>query len=441
MPKFSYIAIESSSGKDKKGTIESASAEQAAIDLKAMGLLPTSVTPFGGLKLGAKAPSAGKGSSGGAESGNPFLESGGGAKKKKSAGGFTFGRIINNQGLAVFTRQLSTLVNAGMPILRSLETLARQEKNLAFKNVLEQVAETIRSGGTFSDGLLQHPKVFDRLYINMVKAGEAGGVLGTVLDRLAKFMEKAEKIKGKVKAAMTYPIIIMCVAVLIVSALMVFVIPKFEEIFAGLLKGTPLPLLTQFVLAISNFMKNQILATIGIIIALVFAFKFFKKTKFGVRMIDYIQINVPAFGPLFLKAAVGRFTRTLGTLLASGVPILQALTITRDTSGNIHVAEALNKVHDRVKEGEGVGKPLEATKVFPTMVTSMVEVGEETGALPEMLTRIADTYDEEVDNAVTSITSIIEPIMIVFMAVVVGTIVIALFLPLVKIIQTLSGGG
>lgn len=188
-------------------------------------------------------------------------------------------------------------------------------------------------------------------------------------------------------------------------------------------------------------MKNHILATIGIIVALFYAFKFFRGTKLGVRVIDYVQINIPAFGPLFLKAAVGRFTRTLGTLLASGVPILQALTITKDTSGNSHIADALAKVHDRVKEGEGVGKPLEATKVFPTMVTSMVEVGEETGALPEMLGRIADTYDEEVDNAVTSITSIIEPIMIVFMAVVVGTIVIALFLPLIKIIQTLSGGG
>ncbi len=239
---------------------------------------------------------------------------------------------------------------------------------------------------------------------------------------------------------MTYPLIIACVAVLIVSALMVFVIPKFQEIFDGLLKGVPLPLLTQGVIGVSNFMKNNILITIGIIAALVISFKMASKTKQGKSALDWFQINVPAFGPLFLKASIGRFTRTLGTLLSSGVPILQALIITRDTSGNVHVATALNKVHDRVKEGEGIGKPLEATKIFPTMVTSMVEVGEETGALPEMLTRIADTYDEEVDNAVTSITSIIEPIMIVMMAVVVGTIVIALFLPLVKIIQQLSGG-
>lgn len=436
MPKFSYIAIESASGKDKKGVIESASAEQAALDLKSMGLLPTSVSAAGG---GLRAPASKSGSSGQSGAGGAFVPKPEPKAKKKGAP-MTLGRVISNQGLAVFTRQLSTLVNAGMPILRSLETLARQEKNPAFKYVLEQVSESIKSGGTFSDGLLQHPKVFDRLYINMVKAGEAGGVLGTVLDRLAKFMEKAEKIKGKVKAAMTYPIIIAGVAVLIVSALMVFVIPKFQEIFDGLLKGTPLPLLTQFVLGVSNFMKNNILATLGIVAAVVFGFKLGVKTKSGKSALDWFQINVPAFGPLFLKAAVGRFTRTLGTLLSSGVPILQALIITRDTSGNVHVAAALNRVHDRVKEGEGVGKPLEATKIFPTMVTSMVEVGEETGALPEMLTRIADTYDEEVDNAVTSITSIIEPIMIVFMAVVVGTIVIALFLPLVKIIQTLSGG-
>lgn len=438
MPKFSYIAIESASGKDKKGVIESVSAEQAAQELKAMGLLPTAVNPAaGGLRIGAKP--AGKPGSSSSDPANAFTPQAE-AKTKKKGKPMTLGKVISNAGLAVFTRQLSTLVNAGMPILRSLETLARQEKNPAFKYVLEQISETIKSGGTFSDGLLQHPKVFDRLYVNMVKAGEAGGVLGTVLDRLSKFMEKAEKIKGKVKAAMTYPLIIMCVAVLIVSALMVFVIPKFQEIFDGLLKGVPLPLLTQGVIGVSNFMKNNIFVTIGLVVGFVFAFKMVVKTKPGKNALDWCQINVPAFGPLFLKASIGRFTRTLGTLLSSGVPILQALIITRDTSGNVHVAAALNKVHDRVKEGEGVGKPLEATKIFPTMVTSMVEVGEETGALPEMLTRIADTYDEEVDNAVTSITSIIEPIMIVMMAFVVGTIVIALFLPLVKIIQQMSGG-
>jgi type IV pilus assembly protein PilC len=280
--------------------------------------------------------------------------------------------------------------------------------------------------------------VFDRLYVNMVKAGEAGGVLGTVLERLARFMEKAEKIKGKVKSAMTYPVIIVFVAVAIVGALMVFVIPQFEKIFAGMLKGHSMPALTVAVLAVSKFIKEHIFITIGILFVFYFAFKAWHKTRSGTRIVDWVLLHAPGVGPLFLKSSISRFTRTLGTLLASGVPILQALLITRDTSGNVHVADALNVVHDRVKEGDNVARPLDSTKVFPTMVTSMIEVGEETGALPEMLNRVADTYDEEVDNSVAGLTSIIEPIMIVFMAVMVGTIVIALFLPIIKIIQTLS---
>jgi type IV pilus assembly protein PilC len=352
--------------------------------------------------------------------------------------GISFGRPINAKGLAVFTRQLATLVKAGMPILRSLEVLARQEKRPAFKAVVEDIADTIRSGGNFSDGLAGNERVFDRLYVNMVKAGEAGGVLDTVLERLAVFMEKAQKIAGKVKAAMIYPIIIICVAMVIVSVLMVFVVPKFQDIFSGLLKGQPLPALTQGLMDVSNFMKDHYLLAIGGVVGAWTAFKLFSKTKIGRRLIDWLLIRMPVTGDLFLKAAIARFTRTFGTLLASGVPILQALIITRDTSGNVHVANAINVVHDRVKEGDNVARPLESTHIFPGMVTSMIEVGEETGALPEMLTRIADSYDDEVDNAVAGLTSIIEPIMIVFMAVMVGTIVIALFLPLVSIIQHLS---
>jgi type IV pilus assembly protein PilC len=354
-------------------------------------------------------------------------------KKRRS-----FGRPLNTKGIAVFTRQLATLVKAGMPILRSLEVLARQEKRHAFKVVIEDIADTIRSGGNFSDGLAGNDRVFDRLYVNMVKAGEAGGVLDTVLERLAVFMEKAQKIAGKVKAAMIYPIIIICVAMAIVSVLMVFVVPKFQDIFTGLLKGQPLPALTQGLMDVSNFMKDHYLLAIGGAIAAWILFKLFARTSFGRKILHWLLIHMPVMGDLFLKAAIARFTRTFGTLLASGVPILQALIITRDTSGNVHVANAINVVHDRVKEGDNVAKPLESTHIFPGMVTSMIEVGEETGALPEMLTRIADTYDDEVDNAVAGLTSIIEPIMIVFMAVMVGTIVIALFLPLVSIIQHLS---
>lgn len=360
---------------------------------------------------------------------------GGMLAKKRRRG---FGSPIKGKGLAVFTRQLATLVKAGMPILRSLEVLSRQEKRPAFRVVIDDIADAIRSGGNFSDGLAANDRVFDRLYINMVKAGEAGGVLDTVLERLSVFMEKAQKIAGKVKAAMIYPVIIICVALAIVSVLMVFVVPKFQDIFSGLLKGKPLPALTQGLMDVSNFFKEHYLLAIGGAVVAWFAFKIFSKTKFGRRILDWLMIHMPVLGDLFLKAAIARFTRTFGTLLASGVPILQALIITRDTSGNVHVANAINVVHDRVKEGDSVAKPLESTHIFPGMVTSMIEVGEETGALPDMLTRIADTYDEEVDNAVAGLTSIIEPIMIVFMAVMVGTIVIALFLPLVSIIQQLS---
>lgn len=453
MPKFSYTAIDSASGAEKTGSIESSSAEQAAIDLKMRGLFPTGMTAEAGAAA-AKNPSraagkvglslakagSGKGARGG-QAATPKVAAGLGAAEsaiKKKRRPITIGRLVNRAGLTVFSRQLATLVNAGMPILRSLETLSRQERNVAFKAVIDSVAETIRSGGTFSDGLLQHPKVFDRLYVNMVKSGEASGVLGTVLDRLAKFMEKAERIKGKVKSAMTYPLIITIVAVGIVGALMVFVVPKFEQIFAGLLKGQALPPLTLVVLGVSNFIKHNIIATLAIIVAAYVGLVLLRRTKRGTYWGDWLMLKLPVMGPLFLKAAVSRFTRTFGTLLASGVPILQAITITRDTAGNVLVAEALDVVHDRVKEGDTVARPLDSTRIFPGMVTSMIEVGEETGALPEMLNRIADGYDEEVDNAVAGLTSIIEPIMIVLMAVMVGTIVIALFMPIIKIIQSLS---
>lgn len=357
------------------------------------------------------------------------------AKKSRP---MVFGRALNSKGLTIFTRQLATLVKAGMPILRSVEVLARQEKRAGFKIVLEEIADTIRSGGNFSEGLAAHPKLFDRLYVNMVRAGEAGGVLSTVLERLSVFNEKSERIKGKVKSAMIYPAIISSVAIAIVSILMVVVVPQFQGIFSGMLKGQPLPALTQLLLTVSFFMRDNFLLTAGVVVAAYFGFGIFKKTKPGARLIDWLLIHLPVLGDLMLKATIARFTRTFGTLLSSGVPILQALMITRDTSGNVHVANALNVVHDRVKEGDNVAKPLEATAIFPGMVTSMIEVGEETGSLPDMLTRIADSYDEEVDNAVAGLTSVIEPIMIVFMAVVVGTIVIALFLPLVSIIESLK---
>ncbi|MBI5380921.1 MAG: type II secretion system F family protein [Opitutae bacterium] len=378
------------------------------------------------------------------------LNAGTATKKRR----IRFGRVLTARGLAVFTRQVATLVKAGMPIMRALDVLARQEKNVAFKEILLSISETIRAGGNFSDGLAQYPKVFDRLYINMVKAGEAGGVLDVVLDRLSKFLEKAEYIRGKIKAAMTYPIIIVFVATAIVMALMLFVVPKFQTMFTVQLKGQALPMLTVIVLNIANalvspakhlmqsdFLMGALLLLLiygGSVIGLIIIWKLLRRTRMGTWAMDWMFVRGPVVGDLFLKAAIARFTRTFGTLLASGVPILQALTITKETSGNVHVAAAIGVVHDRVKEGDTVARPLEATAIFPGMVSSMIEVGEETGALPDMLTRIADIYDEEVDNAVASLTAIIEPIMIVLMAVVVGIIVLALFLPIIRIIELLG---
>ena len=275
------------------------------------------------------------------------------------------------------------------------------------------------------------------MFVNMVKAGEAGGVLDTVLDRLAVFIEKAVKIRGKIVAAMVYPAIISFVATMIMGVLLVFVVPKFQDVFATMLKGKPLPWLTGVVVGFANAVRNNIFVVLAVLAVALFLFWLFKKSKFGTKVLHWMILHAPVFGELFLKASIARFTRTFGTLLASGVPILQALTITRDTSGNVHIANAINVVHDRVKEGDNVAKPLESTHIFPGMVTSMIEVGEETGALPDMLTRIADTYDEEVDNAVGAITSVIEPIMIVFMAVGVGVIVVAMFLPMVELMKSL----
>lgn len=298
----------------------------------------------------------------------------------------------------------------------------------------------MRTGNKFSDGLQQHPKVFDKLYVNMARAGEAGGVLDVVLDRLATFQEKAMKTTNKVKSAMVYPIVILTVAVAIVVILMIFVVPQFQKIFSDMLNGAPMPALTQGIINISDFMKENYIATLGIVVAVIAAFKIFFKTKVGQRLWDIAGLKLPKFGDLVMKSTVARFTRTFGTLLASGVPILEALNITRGTIKNSVISDALVRVHDRVRDGEPLAAPLDQQKIFPTMVTSMVEVGEETGQLSEMLNRIADNYDEEVDNAVGGITSVIEPIMIVFLAVVVGTIVIALFLPIIQIIQKLTGG-
>lgn len=415
MAKFKYIALDKE-GRELSGVIESTSENRARKDLAAQGFSVSRIAEVAAIASEKKAA---------------------GGKAKKTL----FGTGVGKENITVFSRQLSTLLKAGLPLLRSLEVIARQEKNPYFKAIVDQLADNVRTGNKFSDGLSQHPKIFDKLYVNMAKAGEAGGVLDVVLDRLSTFQEKALKTTNKVKSAMVYPIVIMGVAIAIVAILMIFVVPQFQKIFTDMLKGNArMPALTQTIIDISDFMKENYILTGLIIVGVILFVKIFFKTKIGIRVWDTAAIKLPKIGDLVMKSTVARFTRTFGTLLASGVPILEALTITRGTINNSLISDALSRVHDRVRDGENLSTPLDQQKIFPTMVTSMVEVGEETGQLPEMLNRIADNYDEEVDNSVGAITSIIEPIMIVFLALVVGTIVIALFLPIIQIIQNLTGG-
>jgi type IV pilus assembly protein PilC len=435
MPKFNYVAMDSR-GKETKGTLDVANQNEAVSRLKEMGYFPTKVTEADKSKDKPDKKARATGPE---------------AKGKKKGGGFNLNIRIPGLGgkvkpkvLTTFTRQLATLVDAGLPLLRGLRVLERQEKNVTLKNIVNELAIAIEGGSTFSEGLAQHPKVFNRLYVNMVKAGELGGVLEVVLNRLAEFMEKAQKIRGKVKAAMFYPCAVMFVAVTILTILMVFVIPKFEAIFKEMLEGQGLPAFTDFVLSVSRAIAGHFIISLCTLVAFFIGMKLFTRTKFGRRVFDRLKLNIPVFGPVISKVAISRFSRTLGTLVSSGVPILQALTIVKETSGNVIVGEAVSSVHESVKEGETITAPLEASNVFPPMVISMVDVGEQTGALPEMLMKIADNYDDEVDNAVSAMTSLLEPIMIVFLAVVVGSIVIALFLPLISLIDQLgdtTGGG
>ena len=363
-------------------------------------------------------------------------------KKKKKKGGLLdieIGGGPTSEDISVFTRQMSTLIQAGLPLLRSLEVMIKQlDKKPKFKQMLETIAEKVSSGGTLSDGLAMYPKSFDKLFVNMVRAGEAGGVLDLVLDRLAQFQEKSIRTKKKVKSAMVYPSVIMFVAFAIVALLMMVVVPQFESIFEQMLRGAPLPGPTQVVVDISNLFSTNPILVIGGTIFLIGGTLVLKKTKQGSKLFDWLGLRVPVIKEVVSKSNVSSITRTFGTLLSSGVPILQALQITGDTLTNFFFVRAMTNVHNAVRDGESMAVQMDREPVFPTMVTSMVEIGEETGELPDMLTRIADNYDEDVDNAVAGVTSLIEPVMIVFLAVVVGFIVIALFLPIVAIIETIG---
>ena len=427
MPRFSYVALDAR-GQESTGLVEAGSTNEAIGQLRQAGYFPTNVYEEG------------KGGGPDGKSARKSTRTNRAPKAKAASKEITLfqRKKVKPRIMMIFTRQLATLIDSGLPLLRGLNVLAKQERDTVLKKTIDKLADSVQGGNTFSDSLAQHPLIFNDLYVNMVKAGELGGVLEVVLTRLAEFQEKASKIKNKVAAAMVYPSIVLTMAVGILCFLLVFIVPRFEAIFHDMLGDKPLPTVTLLVIGVSGFVKNHALILLGIIVVAIAAYKFMARTAAGRVTVDRIKLSLPLFGDLLRKTAISRFSRTLGTLVTSGVPILQALNITRETAGNTVIARAISQVHDSVKEGESIVQPLEASKAFPPMVISMIDVGEETGQLPDMLLKIADVYDDEVDNSVAGITAALEPIMIVILALIVGTIVIALFMPLISIIQGLQ---
>jgi type IV pilus assembly protein PilC len=411
MTLFRFEAM-NAQGQTVKSDIEAASEEEAIRKIRAQKLFPTSVrekTPKGA----AVQP------------------------RRKNRRTITIGGVTGKD-LTTFTRQLSTLQVAGLPIVRSLKILESQQKPGALKNVLGQLAEDVEGGMSFSEALARHPRAFDALYVNMVRAGETGGVLDAILQRLADFREKSQRLKKRVVGAMIYPAAVVLVASGILTGIMAFIVPKFKKMFDEF--GMPLPVITQMLINFSDFVARRWYWGIGFVAAVVICFKLMKATPGGRYIVDKIRLRVPVFGPVLSKAVMARLTRTLGTLVAAGVPILEALNITRNTAGNAVVARAVGHVHDSIREGESIAPPLSQTGICDEMVVHMVDVGEETGELDKMLLMIADQYDEDVDVAVAGMTGLIEPTMIIFLGGAVGFIVIALFFPLIRIMSGGFGG-
>jgi len=339
-----------------------------------------------------------------------------------------FKKKIKTKDVMLFTRQFSTMINAGLPLVQCLEILLSQQSNPTFKKTLSVIKQDVESGSTFADALKKHPGVFDDLYVNLVVAGEMGGVLDIILNRLAQYMEKTEALKAKVKSALTYPVVVLLVAVGVIALMMIFVIPTFQDMFKQF--GSALPAPTQFVVNMSKFFRHYTMHMVGVIILIALAFKWVKSTEKGKTIIDKIALNLPIFGVLLRKVAVAKFTRTLSTMISSGVPIIDGLEITSKTSGNKIVEDAIQSVKKSISEGKTMAEPLQNSGVFPGMVVQMVSVGEATGALDQMLSKIADFYDEEVDTAVSSLTSMLEPLLMVFLGGVIGGVVIAMYMPI-----------
>jgi len=427
MPTFQYEAV-NEAGQTQKGTVSAKTSEEAISRIRADKLFPRWVREQKVKRSkGAAAPAAASG--------------GGTRKKKKGELSFTIGGV-KQKPLTAFTRQLSTLQDAGLPILRSLAILEQQQKPGLLKNILGEVHDDVSGGATLSEAMGKHPKAFDKLYSKMIAAGEVGGVLDQILQRLAEFMEKSARLKARIKSAMIYPIVVISVAVVIVSGIMILIIPKFEDIFSDF--DTTLPGLTMFLIAASKWMAgtHEGQAFPGAVVValspfiIFFAIKLIRKTDGGRYGFDMLALNVPVIGTLVAKTSIARFTRTLGTLIRAGVPILDAIMITRDTSGNAVYQRALTSVHDSVRQGESFAEPLRKAKVCDSIVTNMIDVGEETGDLDKMLVKVADNYDEEVDTLVSGLVSLLEPVMVVVLGGIVGVIVVSLFLPLVKLMES-----
>ncbi len=344
---------------------------------------------------------------------------------------------VTEKDIVVMTRQFATMIDAGLPLVQCLEILYGQQDNRTFKRILKNIKEDVEEGSTFADALKQHPEVFDDLFVNLVAAGEIGGILDIILNRLAAYIEKAAKLKKKVKGAMTYPIVVMVIAVLVVAVILIFVIPVFQSMFADFGKALPVP--TQVVVAISYFVKGYIIYIVVGVVVLIFAFRRFYGTERGRAIVDNLILKAPVFGMLLRKVAVAKFTRTLGTMISSGVPILDSLDIVAATAGNKTIEGAIRETRQSISEGRTIAEPLADSEVFPSMVVQMISVGEATGALDTMLGKIADFYDDEVDAAVDALTSMLEPFMMVFLGGTIGGLVVSMYLPIFQMAGAMGG--
>lgn len=415
MPTYKFEAMDTTGG-EVKDSVDATNEEEAQQKIRQMGYFVTRLVEVAGKKK---------------------KEKGKGQKRGKKGKVFTFGGV-NNKMLVTFTRQFSTLQDAGLPVLRSLKILEHQMKPGVLKNALIDVVDDVESGSTLSEAFGKHPKCFDRLYVNMVKAGEAGGALEVILKRLAEFKEKAQSLARRIKGAMIYPCVVIGVAVAILTFIMIFIIPKFEKIFADF--KIKLPWITEALIATSRWFVKYWYVLPLIPMALWLTFKLIRLNKTGNYIIDRVKLFMPVMGNIIEKTVVARTTRTLGTLIASGVPILEALSIVRETCMNAVFESMYQKVYESIREGETIAQPLKESRLVDDMVVNMVDVGEETGDLDSMLNKVADVYDEEVDVLVEALISLLEPIMIVVLGFIVGTIVIALFMPLLALLDGLSGG-